>query len=269
MLDGQADLVGGVSAAERQTVLASGRALVIDAETSLCVAFLCNLKSGPCQDRRVRQALNYGVDVDEIIETVLDGAAGRLNGPLTPLHVGHDPGLAPYPYDPDRARTLLWDAGFLNGLELVVDVPTSLPDEALALARIMAEQYARIGITVSIRPYGDRLAYAEMVRAKQIDDACCFDSSPQSTFRVLREKLHGEIQGPWWQGYASSDVDGLINEASRTPNPTQRQRPYRQAYRQIHDDAPWIFLYSPLVSYACGPRLRDWRPGTNGVIQFA
>ena len=69
LLDGEVDLVGGVGPVERSTLHVSGRAQIVDAATSVCVAFLCNLQSGPCQDRRVRQALNYGVDVDEIIET--------------------------------------------------------------------------------------------------------------------------------------------------------------------------------------------------------
>ena len=184
------------------------------------------------------------------------------------MHFGHDPDLAPYPYDPERARALLREAGYPDGLELVVDVPTSLPDEASLLARIMAEQYARISITFSIRLFEDRLAYAEMVRAKHIDDACCFDSSPQSTFRVLREKLHGSVQGPWWQGYSAPEVDRLIDLAARTKDPSQRRRIYQQAFRAIHDDAPWIFLYNPTVCYGFGPRLRDWHPGTNGMIVF-
>ena len=263
-----ADLAHGTMIAVRDGAGASPGATVATS-TSLCVAFLCNCQSGPCRDRRVRQALNYGVDVDEIVATLLDGAGTSLSGPLTPLHLGYDADLAPYAYDPDRARALLNDAGYAGGLELTVDIPTSHPDEAPELTRVIAEQLSRIGVTLVIRAHQDRQAYAEMVRAKQIGDACCFDSSPQSTFRVLREKLDGRSKGPWWQGYTSPEVTALIDVAARTPDTNQRRQVYQQAVRVIHEDAPWLFLYSPDVRFVRGTRLGGWRPGPNGLIQFS
>jgi peptide/nickel transport system substrate-binding protein len=107
-----------------------------------------------------------------------------------------------------------------------------------------------------------------MVRAKQIGDGCCFDSSPLSTYRVLREKLHSRVEGPWWQGYANSEVDTLIDMAATTVDDADRQAIYRRAYRLIRDDAPWIFLYSPLLVDGAGPRLTGWQPGINGLARF-
>ncbi len=78
---------------------------------------------------------------------------------------------------------------------MTVDVPLTLPDEAPALARAMAAQWAEIGIRTTIREHADREGYALRVRAKEIGDAACFDSSPLSSYRVLREKLHSESRG--------------------------------------------------------------------------
>ena len=230
---------------------------------------MCNLRSGVCADRRVRQALNYALDVPQIIDTAMHGAAQPLNGPLTCLHFGYDPETPPYPYDPDKARALLAEAGYADGLRLVLDVPTILPDEAPALARCMAEQYALVGIATEIREFADRPGYADMVRAKQMDDACCFDSSPLSTYRVLREKLHSGVRGPWWQGYINPEVDALIDQAQATADNARRQDLYRCAYRMIHDDAPWIFLYHPILFWGVGPRARGWAVGIDGLIRLA
>ena len=112
-----------------------------------------------CVDKRVRQALNYALDVQELINTIMDGAALPLNGPLTPLHFGYDP-VEPFPHDPAKARALLAEAGHEDGIQLVLDVPTVLPDEATELARLMASQFAEVGIDTEVREFTDRPAYA-------------------------------------------------------------------------------------------------------------
>jgi hypothetical protein len=55
-----------------------------------------------------------------------------------------------------------------------------------------------------------------LVREKRIHDACCFDSSPLSTFRVLREKVQSTLRGPWWHGYENETVNALIKQAQTT-----------------------------------------------------
>jgi peptide/nickel transport system substrate-binding protein len=226
-----------------------------------------NASEGVCTDKRVRQALNYAVDKKEIIRSVKKGAAKPLNGYLTPHHFGYDPETEPYPFDPGKARELLSEAGYRSGLEIVMDVPTSMPDEAPALAELMKQQYNLVGVEVDVRLYSDRPAYAEMVRAKKIHDMCCFDSSPRSTFRVLREKLHSGIKGPWWQGYRNPEVDWLISVAQRTFNDEARQSVYRQIYRRVHGDSPWVFLYRPTFFWAVGARC-NWCPGSDGLIRI-
>jgi len=268
LLSGEADLIADVTPEGVRKIEASGRAAVFTFDSSVCATFMCNLRSGVCTDRRVRQALNYGLDVSALIETVMEGAARPLNGPLTALHFGCDPATPPYPHDPEKARALLAEAGYADELRLVLDVPTILPDEAPRLAQLMAEQYAKVGVTTEIKEFADRPGYADMVRAKQIGDACCFDSSPLSTYRVLREKFHSGVQGPWWQGYANSEVDALIDQAQATAGTMERQALYHRAYRMIRDDAPWIFLYSPTHSWGVGPRVRGWSAGNDGLIKL-
>jgi peptide/nickel transport system substrate-binding protein len=123
-------------------------------------------------------------------------------------------------------------------------------------------------VELEVRTYADREAYAYKVRDKKIHDACCFDSSPWSTYRVLREKFHSGVAGPWWQGYANPTVDSLIDRAAATVDDVRRQALYRRAYRLIRDDAPWIFLYHPRIFWGVGPAARDWRPSADGVIRL-
>jgi peptide/nickel transport system substrate-binding protein len=268
LLSGDADIASGVGLEWKRLIEASGKADVRELRSGLCIIFMCNALRGACTDRRVRQALNYALDLDEIIEEVKGGAATALNGFLTPYHFGHDPETPVYPYDPDKARALLAEAGYGDGLELVADIPSVMPNEAPRLAQLMAHQYERVGITVEIVEHQDRAGYAEMVRDKRINDACCFDSSPRSTFRVLREKIHSGLRGPWWQGYANEEVDALVERAQATVSDGERREIYRRAYRIIRDDAPWIFLYRPTYFWGVGPMAEDWWPRADGLIRL-
>lgn len=268
VLSGRADIAAGIGIEGWRRITEDGRALAHEWDSGLAIIFMLNALEGPARDHSVRQALNYALDVDEIIAEVKHGAAKRLNGYLTPHHLGYNPETPVYPFDPDTARRLLAEAGYEDGLTLVFDIPTSMPDEAVALARLMAEQYRQVGILLEIVEHADRAAYSEMVREKRINDAACFDSSPRSTYRVLREKLHSGLRGPWWEGYENQEVNALIEEAQATFSETERQAIYRRIYTIVRDDAPWIFLYSPTRYFGVSSSMTDWKPRADGLLVF-
>jgi peptide/nickel transport system substrate-binding protein len=268
LLNGQADIASGIGVQDAGKITQDGEAALHELESGLCIIFMLNSFKGPCTDTRVRQALNLALDVDGIIEVIKHGAASPLNGYLTPHHFGYNPETPVYPHDPEKARRLLAEAGYGDGLDLVFDIPAAMPDEAPRLARMMAEQLKQVGISLKIIEHPNRAAYSEMVRDKKINDACCFDSSPRSTYRVLREKLQSTLRGPWWQGYENTEVNGLIKQAEGTFDDAERRKIYRRIYTIVRDDAPWIFLYSPRRYYGAGPALRDWRPRADGLLIF-
>lgn len=268
LLNGEAHMAADIGVDGWRRISSGETATAHQWETGLAIIFMINAMEGPGQDRLVRQALNYALDVDEIIAEIKDGAARPLNGYLTPHHFGYNPETPAYPYDPEKARALLAEAGYPEGLELVFDLPTEMPDEAPALSRLMAEQFARVGIHLELVEHEDRAAYSEMVREKRIHDAACFDSSPRSTYRVLREKLHSGLRGPWWEGYHNERVNALIQEAQATISDPERQAIYREIYSMVTEDAPWIFLYRPIRYYGVSLRLPDWEPRADGLLIF-
>ena len=254
LIRGEADIASTLTRAGADRAAAGG-ARVESCESTLCVAFLFNAHGERGGDRSLRRGVNYAVDVERMIEAALGGAGTPLNGPLTPLHFGCDPALPAYAHDPERACARVAESS--AGARLVVDLPTSLPDEAPLLGEMLAEDLAAVGIEVELRRFTDRGAYAEMVKAKGIDDLCCFDSSPPSTYRVLREKLDSGVAGPWWQGYDNPQVNTLLDTASRTVDDRQRRAVYQRAYRHIQADAPWLFLYRPTVFRGVGKNIAD------------
>ena len=107
---------------------------------------LDTLKDGPLRDRRVRQAINYGVDKEGIIRSILEGNGGAVGGPLTPVMFGFASDVKPYPYDPERAKRLLAEAGFAQGISLTLNSPNGRYLKDKEVNEAIAGQLAKIGV---------------------------------------------------------------------------------------------------------------------------
>lgn len=225
-----------------------------------------NTKSGPLEDPRVRLALNLGVDRKALIDSVLNGAGYPLSGFVSPVHLGFDADQPPIPHDPNRARALLKESGYGEGLSLTLDSPTSLPNEAVRLSAALSDQLARIGVGIDIVYTEDRELYANKVRRKDIHDMCVFDSSPLSTFRVLKEKVDARFEGSWWQGYHNRKVENLLDTAQSTAENRRREAIYKQCFRLLNEDPPWLYLYNAMNITCLAPQLSAWQPPLHGVI---
>jgi peptide/nickel transport system substrate-binding protein len=106
LLAGESDIVKDVPPVSVDQVNRSGSAEVRGIPSSrINYVALVNFKSGPLQDRRVRQALNYAVNVDEIVANLYKGRATRIPGALSAINEDVNANLKPYPYNPDRAAS--------------------------------------------------------------------------------------------------------------------------------------------------------------------
>lgn len=243
--EGKVDVITTLKKSEAELLANNSDAEFITHEMPLSIPAFLNCFDKPFSDKRVRQAVNYGTDVNEIIAKACEGNANRLNGPLSRFHFGVDPEYPPYPYDPEKAISLLKEAGYENGLAVTLFRPLVGPDESTVIADCLQRQWEKIGITLKEEIQPDRQQYALDVRGKNIHDLCIFDSSPISTYRVLLEKLNSVKAGPWWQGYTNPQFDELLEKAWETVDDKERADIYRQALQIVSDDAPWLFLFSP------------------------
>jgi peptide/nickel transport system substrate-binding protein len=233
------------------------------------IIYLLNTTKGPFRDPRVRRAVNLAVDRDALIDDVLDGGGQPLAGFISPAHFGSPPQSEPEKPDLESARRLLAEAGHGEGLILTVDCPTRLPDEAEALTAALSRQLAEIGVTLDVLLVEDRVAYAEQVRAKAIHDLCLFDSSPMSTYRVLREKIDSRVAGAWWQGYRNPEIEALIDTARITTAPLAREKLYRHCYEILREDPAWLTLYNHTRWIGLVGDHPTWRPRADGILDIA
>ncbi len=255
---GEADLITNVPPSLAGAVEAAPDAELETVDSARVIYIGINtLKEGPLQDARVRRALNYAVDVDAIVQGVFNGLATPTTTLLTDIDFGYSPDLSPYPYDPERARELLAEAGYPDGFEVTLGTPSGRYVNDVQVAQAVAAQLGAIGLTVNqeVREYG---AYVGELFAGDAPDLFLigWGNAPFDADFILYPLLRTDELLSY---YSSPELDALLDEAHTTLDRGVREEAYGAALELIQDEAPMIFLYKQRDAYGVSDRL-EWKP---------
>ncbi|HJX39383.1 MAG TPA: ABC transporter substrate-binding protein [Anaerolineae bacterium] len=224
-----------------------------------------NTNVEPLNDVRVRQALNYAIDKEALQAALYSGYAAVAEGQiLTPGHFGYNPDVKAYPYDPDKARELLQEAGAEGAtLEFVGESGRWLKDKELVEALATQLEAVGLNIEVNIAEWSQWLdllfAGAEAAPDLQYSshDNSLFDAD--RTLSVLFTSEGSQA------AYGNPEVDRLVNEARTETDAAAREDMYHQAVQMIYDDAACVFLLNLDDIYGMSQRL-EWQPRIDGRI---
>ncbi|HEU5192236.1 MAG TPA: ABC transporter substrate-binding protein [Methylomirabilota bacterium] len=218
----------------------------------------------PLSDVRVRQALNYATDVDAIIKNVMDGNGRRLEGPFTPNVFGFDPSVKGYAPDPARARRLLAEAGYPDGVEVTLDAPAGRYQGDKEIAEALGGQWQKAGFRpkVQVAEWG---AYFKKYLGKQMQDAYLLGlGGPMQDADELYNLVSSKGRGLY---YKNERVDELFDQGRATTDPTRRRKVYADLARAMIEDATWVFLMQQVDIYATRDRL-VWTPRPDQWLLF-
>ena len=227
---------------------------------------ILNTRDGPFADRRVRLAVNLAIDGEALVDELLLGTAERAAGPI-PRAFGwaHDPALAPYPHDPQRARALLAEAGYGAGggaggsggenggggpaLRFLVPRSGSGMLAPVAMATAIQADLAAVGLEARIDSY-EWNAYLARVNDGLDADAdlaemAWMTNDPDTLAHLALRCGATPDQGGFNSGwYCNPAVDRLIERARRSTDRGARARLYRALARVVQADAPWVVVAS-------------------------
>lgn len=211
-------------------------------------------------DVRVRQALNYAVDVDGIVAALVGGHGTRLANFFPASGLGYDPELAPYPYDPDRARELLAEAGFADGFATALEHTTG---ENQTIVEAVAAQLGEVGIDVELRPrekatFNENWANPEAPPLRYASWRPMFDPHTLISLVISNEGFLSR--------YESAEAQPLIEASAVEPDPAERARIYRQLGAVLHDDPAAIYLVDLTAIYGAAADLPAWSPRPDDYI---
>jgi peptide/nickel transport system substrate-binding protein len=206
----------------------------------------------PLDDIRVRQAINYAVDIPGIIETAFYGKGEPSGSPLIPglKNVYEESLRDPYPVDIERAKGLLAEAGYPNGFDLEITVPSSYTIH-VDTAQVITNQLARAGINATIRlvDWGTWLSkvYTDRNYQATVISLDANNVSPQSFLsRYLSDAQNNFIN------YNDADYDRVYKEALIESDEAKRISLYKEAQRIISQTAASVYIQD-MVSFRVFP----------------
>jgi peptide/nickel transport system substrate-binding protein len=212
----------------------------------------------PTKDKRVRQAINHAVDVDAIIKTVLEGNGIRTATVLTEKHFGFDPALRPYAHDVAKAKRLLAQAGYPNGIDIVLNSPDGRYLKDKEVAEALAGQLTKAGIRTTVRTHewGTYLNQMQYVHKGGPMALFGWANTTWDADGTLVPIFHS---GKVFANYFNEQYDRLLDQAATAVDAKARLALYRKALEILRDDAPAIPLYQQVDIYGVNKRVK-FRP---------
>lgn len=249
LLSGQVDMIILPPASDIPALEANPAVEVVFGPSNRTIFIVINTSKPPLDDARVRQALNYAVDKEAIVQGILFGAADVMDAPMAESLFGYT-SIGAYPYDPERARELLAEAGVEPG-ELTLDFmsPTGRYVQDFPASQAIANYLADVGITANVRTMDWPTYVGTMTQPVDSNEtqlhllgwAPAFMDASQQMLQ-FQQSQHPPA-GLATSFYTNPEVEDLIARANSTVADAERADLYAQAARLIWEDAPWIFLW--------------------------
>jgi ABC-type transport system substrate-binding protein len=219
-----------------------------------------NTTRGPLRDKRVRQAINLAVDRKQISERLVSGRGRLAAGVIPPSLGGADTMRAAYPFDPARAKQLLGEAGFANGIDVELWVGTN--PVFLRVSETIQAYLGEVGIRTKI-VQRETSSAREASRNGQTDMFLkdWYADYPDAE-NFLYPLLHSANFGVGGNisFFKNPTFDDLVSRARREPDEAKRDVMYRQADSLAFDEAPMLFLYFYNELYAVQPWIQGFKP---------
>jgi peptide/nickel transport system substrate-binding protein len=227
-----------------------------------------NLTYKPFTDRRVRQAIAYAIDADLIIKRLLREKAFRATSWLPISSPAYDSNTRPYPYDPAKAKQLLAEAGYPNGIEFEITA-TANESWGIPVVEAIIPMLQRAGIKATIKPV-ESTVLAENLRSGQFQAFMYSMVSGPDPATALRCYHSATPQSACnYPLFKNAEFDKLLDEAGRTDDPAKRTDLLRRANGILFEELPmWWFNYNKAVM-AYQPWIHGLQPNaTELAVQF-
>jgi len=254
---GQADFINNVPDHEVARLKKHPR-VRIDQVEGLRMFFLAmNVAFKPWDNKLVRQAANYSVDAPAIVRGIFDGIGYPCNGPVGANVLGADPKLKRYPYNPQKAKELLAQAGFANGCDIQLYYSAGRYPKDREVCQVVAAQMVKGGFRVELISQewalfwdkqgvnGGRTPFYYIGRGGLTDADTLYDQY----FRTGTTKR---------TNYSHAELDKIIEEQQKTADTKKRVQLLQQAGRIIMDEAAFIPLYNLADIYGVARNL-EWK----------
>jgi peptide/nickel transport system substrate-binding protein len=218
----------------------------------------------PVKDVRVRRALNYATNKQEIIAGALNNSVPASPGQiLVPDWETVNPSLQAFPHDPDKARDLLSQAGFGHEtLHLRLDVPVGSYLAGEVVSQIIKSQWEQVDIDLELNTV-PRASWLDL--AANPDDGDLTYIGHSTPYRYTPDSLKPFESSYFQSHWVDKQYDGLSERAISAQSEGERQRYINEATQRFYDNPHGVLLFPQPVSWAVRHDL-EWQPRRSGDL---
>lgn len=244
LLAGDIDLADGINPSDG-TAIEGNADLQLFERPSMNIGYLGMTVTRPPFDKKeVRQAINYAIDKQAIVDSFFEGRANIAKNPMPPSISGYNDEIEGYPYDPEKAKELLAEAGLADGFEMdlwAMPVPRPYMPDGGKVAEVIQKNLADVGITAKIvsHEWGTYLDLASKGDADAFMLGWTGDNGDADNFiYVLLDE--DNIGSNNYTYYKNDELHALLIEAQTEVDEEKRNELYKKAQEIIHEEAPWV-----------------------------
>ncbi|NLS01906.1 ABC transporter substrate-binding protein [Rhizobium sp. P32RR-XVIII] len=202
--------------------------------TELKVVAGMNNARKPFDDKRVRQALMMAIDRQTVIDGAWSGLGTAIGSHYTPNDPGYEDMTGVFPYNPEKAKALLAEAGYPNGFTFTIKSPQMA--YAPRSAQVMQAMFAEIGVTMNIEPTEFPAKWVQNVMK---------DRAYEMTIVAHAEPMDIDIysRDPYYFNYKNPTFDVLMRKVQETTDPAVQNGIYGEAQKVLAEDVPALYLF--------------------------
>lgn len=249
-----------VAVADLDTAKAMKGITVVTTPGTGVMALHTAIDSGKLADPRVRQAILYGINRQAVVDQVLKGQGKVINTLVFGPDWAVPTDLNKYAYDPEKAKSLLAQAGWNASTEVDINVVPGQKDRD-TMVTIVAAQLQAIGMNVKVKQY-QAADLTTAINKRQFD----LLPSQYGLFNVDPVTMNARLMcdqfspnGINISHYCNKDLDALLAQGISTTDQSQRTEIYAKAQKIVNDDVPIMVLYAPNIIAAHSDRLQNFK----------
>lgn len=215
---------------------------ILEGSMNLVQALYLNNAVKPFDDLRVRQALNYAINVDEILEMTADGRGAKLGSSIYPSFTKYfDEDLVDaYPYDPEKAKELLAEAGYANGFDMTITVPGNYTPHVDA-GVVIVEQLKAVGIRAELKEVEWNTWLQDVYAGRNFQSTVIgFDATTLTANALLQRWTSDSAKN--FIGFNSAEYDRVMAQAGASTDENERVALYQRAQEILSEQAANVYI---------------------------
>lgn len=265
LINGEVDIIANVPAHLEKSVQKRGDAEVRKVRSLEVMYISLYSAQYPTNNKKVRQAINYGVNVDAIIKNVMQGNGDRRAGILSMEAFGFDPTVKLYQYNPEKAKRLLKEAQYDKDFDFVINLPIGRYLNEKAIGEAVAGELRKIGIKAKVKLW-EWGSYVGNMTKHQLYPAhlqgwgpLTLDADEMYSSNLYSTSVFSHFQ--------DERLDGLIEEGRSTIDKERRRKIYSEIAKLAREKATHLFLWQSINTYGVNKRV-NWTPRPDEYLKM-